>query len=135
MAGGHSSPSPVLALRHDCIEGPWPIDGPRTYVQKLRAPTLRPGELVIMDNLGSHKGKADRHTIRSAGTKLLLPPDDSPDLNPIEQVFAKLNHLLPKVAARTVEAVVAAIGPTAHRPQLAGKRNYFTTPDTDDEVA
>src|SRR6476469_1603138 len=63
-----------------------------------------------MDNLGSHKGKAVRELIRSAGAKLFFLPKYSPDLNPIEQVFAKLKHLLRKCAARTIEAVCAAIG-------------------------
>ena len=80
------------------------------YVEKVLLPTLRPGDIVIMDNLGSHKGKAVRQLIRSAGAKLFFLPKYSPDLNPIEQVFAKLKHLLRKAAARTVEAVCAAIG-------------------------
>jgi transposase len=105
----------IAALRHDRIEAPWlldPIDGEsfRTYVEKVLAPTLRPGELVIMDNPGSHKGKAVRQAIRSAGAKLFFLPKYSPDPNPIEQVFAKLKHLLRKAAVRTLKAVVAAIG-------------------------
>ena len=95
---------------------PWVLDGPidgesfRTYVEKVLVPTLQPGDIVIMDNLGSHKGKAVRQLIRSAGAKLFFLPKYSPDLNPIEQVFAKLKHLLRKAAARTIEAVCAAIG-------------------------
>jgi transposase/DNA-binding CsgD family transcriptional regulator len=106
----------VAALRHDRIAAPWLIDGPidgqgfRTYVEKALAPTLKPGDVVIMDNLGSHKGEAVRQAIRSAGAKLVFLPKYSPDLNPIEQVFAKLKHLLRKVAARTLDTVVAAIG-------------------------
>ena len=98
------------------IEAPWLLDGPinaegfEAYVEKVLVPTLRPGDLVIMDNLGSHKGKAVRRAIRSAGAKLFFLPKYSPDLNPIEQVFAKLKHLLRKAAARTIETVVAAIG-------------------------
>ena len=106
----------LAALRHDRIEAPWLLDGPinaegfEAYVEKVLVPTLRPGDLVIMDNLGSHKGKAVRRAIRSAGAKLFFLPKYSPDLNPIEQVFAKLKHLLRKAAARTIETVVAAIG-------------------------
>ena len=106
----------LAALRHDRIEAPWILDGPidgesfRTYVEAVLVPTLRPGEIVIMDNLGSHKGKAVRQAIRSAGARLIFLPKYSPDLNPIEQVFAKLKHLLRKAAARTLEAVCAAIG-------------------------
>jgi len=65
---------------------------------------------VIMDNLGSHKGKAIRRAIRSAGARLFFLPKYSPDLNPIEQVFAKLKHLLRNAASRTLESLVAAIG-------------------------
>jgi transposase len=106
----------LAALRHDRIDAPWFIEGPidgesfRTYVEKVLLPTLRPGDIVVMDNLGSHKGKIVRRLIRSAGAKLFFLPKYSPDLNPIEQVFAKLKHLLRKVAARTVDAVCAAIG-------------------------
>ena len=65
---------------------------------------------MIMDNLGSHKGKAIRRAIRSAGARLFFLPKYSPDLNPIEQVFAKLKHLLRNAASRTLESLVAAIG-------------------------
>ena len=106
----------LAALRHDRIDAPWFIEGPidgasfRVYVEKVLLPTLQPGDVVIMDNLGSHKGKAVRQLIRSVGAKLFFLPKYSPDLNPIEQVFAKLKHLLRKAAARTVETVCAAIG-------------------------
>ena len=121
----------IAALRHDRIEAPWLLDGPinaeafTTYVEKVLVPTLRPGELVIMDNLGSHKGKAVRRAIRSAGAKLFFLPKYSPDLNPIEQVFAKLKHLLRKTAARTVEAVVAAIGELLGTYTSQECANYF----------
>jgi transposase len=82
----------------------------QTYVEKVLLPTLRPGDIVVMDNLGSHRSKAVRQLIRSAGAKLFFLPKYSPDLNPIEQVFAKLKHLLRKAAARTVDAVCIAIG-------------------------
>ena len=106
----------LAALRHDRIDAPWLFDGPidaesfKTYVEKVLVPTLHPGDIVIMDNLGSHKGKAVRQLIRAAGAKLFFLPKYSPDLNPIEQVFAKLKHLLRKAAARSVEAICAAIG-------------------------
>lgn len=106
----------LAALRHDRITAPWLLEGPidgesfATYVEKVLLPTLRQGDIVIMDNLGSHRGKIIRKLIRSAGAKLFLLPKYSPDLNPIEQVFAKLKHLLRKAAARTVETVCAAIG-------------------------
>jgi transposase len=105
----------LAALRHDRIEAPWFLEGAidgesfRVYVEKVLLPTLRPGDIVVMDNLGSHRGKGVRRLIRSAGAKLFFLPKYSPDLNPIEQVFAKLKHFLRKAAARTVEAVCLAI--------------------------
>jgi transposase len=86
----------LAALRHDRITAPCVIDGPingtsfRAYVEQFLVPTLSSGDVVVMDNLGSHKGKAVRHLIRAAGAKLFFLPRYSPDLNPIEQVFAKL---------------------------------------------
>ena len=106
----------LAALRHDRIDAPWFIEGPidgvsfRTYVEKVLLPVLRPGDIVILDNLGSHRSKAVRQLIRSVGAKLFFLPKYSPDLNPIEQVFAKLKHLLHKAAAPTVDAVCTAIG-------------------------
>jgi transposase len=106
----------LAALRHDRIEAPWFLEGPidgesfRLYVEKVLLPTLRPGDIVIMDNLGSHRGKSVRQLIRSVGARLFYLPKYSPDLNPIEQVFAKLKNFLRKAAARTVEAVCLAIG-------------------------
>ncbi|WP_371825163.1 IS630 family transposase [Bradyrhizobium sp. CCBAU 53340] len=106
----------LAALRHDRIDAPWFIEGPidgvsfRTYVEKVLLPVLRPGDIVVLDNLGSHRSKAVRQLIRSVGARLFFLPKYSPDLNPIEQVFAKLKHLLRKAAARTVDAVCAAIG-------------------------
>jgi transposase len=73
-------------------------------VREALVPTLTRGDVVILDNLGSHKGKAVRAAIRAAGARLLFLPPYSPDLNPIEQVFAKLKHLLRQAAERTVEA-------------------------------
>ena len=121
----------LAALRHDRIEAPWVLDGPidgesfRTYVEKVLVPTLKPGDIVIMDNLGSHKGKAVRQLIRSADAKLFFLPKYSPDLNPIEQVFAKLKHLLRKCAARTVEALCAAIGQLLQAFTPEECANYF----------
>ena len=114
--GSHWNTTTFLAaLRHDRIGAPWLRDGPidglsfQPYVEKVLVPTLRPGD-IAMDNPGSHKGKAVRRLIRSAGAKLTFLPKYSPDLNPIGQVFAKLKHLLRKAAARTVDALCAAIG-------------------------
>ena len=106
----------VAALRADRIDAPCVLDGPingrsfLAYVQQFLVPTLSPGDIVILDNLGSHKGKAVRAAIRAAGAKLLFLPAYSPDLNPIEQLFAKLKTLLRKAAERTVEATWRRIG-------------------------
>ena len=100
----------LAALRCDRIDAPCVIDGPingtsfTAWVQQFLAPGLEPGDIVVMDNLGSHKGPAIRRAIRAAGAKLFYLPPYSPDLNPIEQVFAKLKHLMRKAAERTVEA-------------------------------
>lgn len=105
----------VAALRHDRVEAPWLLDGPingesfRLYVEKELLPTLRPGDIVILDNLGSHKSVAVRELIRSAGARLLFLPKYSPDLNPIEQLFAKTKHGLRKAAQRSFNAVSDAI--------------------------
>jgi transposase len=106
----------LAALRRDRIDAPFVLDGPingesfLTYVEKLLVPTLAQGDIVIMDNLGSHKGRAVRRAIRAAGAKLFFLPPYSPDLNPIEQVFAKLKTLLRKAAERTLEATWRRIG-------------------------
>jgi len=121
----------IAALRCDRIEAPWILDGPidaeafKAYVEKVLTPTLRPGDLVIMDNLGSHKGKAVRQAIRAAGAKLIFLPKYSPDLNPIEQVFAKLKHLLRKAAARTIETLTAAVGELLGAFTVEECANYF----------
>ena len=90
-------------------------------------PTLKSGDLVIMDNLGSHKGKAIRRAIRSAGARLFFLPKYSPDLNPIEQVFAKLKHLLRNAATRTLESLVAAIAELLGTFSPQECANYFAS--------
>lgn len=121
----------LAALRRDRIEAPWLIDGPINgkrfllYVEAVLVPTLRTGDIVIMDNLGSHKSKAVRQAIRKAGAHLIFPPKYSPDLNPIEQVFAKLKHLPRKAGARTVETVRAAIGQLLGSFTASECANYF----------
>lgn len=106
----------LAALRCDRIDAPCVIDGPingasfLAYVEQMLLPALRPGDIVIIDNLGSHKGKAVRRLIRSIGAKLFFLPPYSPDLNPIEQVFAKLKTLLRKADQRTLEATWRQIG-------------------------
>jgi putative transposase len=92
----------LAALRKDCITAPCVFDGPingvdfMRYIEQFLLPTLRPGDIVIMDNLGSHKGDTFRTAIRAASARLFFLPPCSSDLNPIEQVFAKLKHLFRK---------------------------------------
>jgi transposase len=121
----------LAALRHDQITAPWLIDGPingesfRVYVENVLVPTLRPGDIIIMDNLGSHRGHAVRRAIRAAGARLLFLPKYSPDLNPIEQFFAKLKHWLRKAAQRSSEAVCDAIGHILKTVSATECSNYF----------
>ena len=119
------------ALRLDRVEAPWLIDGPINgerfllYVEKVLVPTLRPSDIVIMDNLGSHKSKAVRAAIRATGASLFFLPKNSPNLNPIEQFFAKLKHWLLKAAGRTVDAVCEAIGPILNSVTSDERANCF----------
>ena len=106
----------LAALRTGGIKAPCVFDGPingclfQAWVEQCLVPTLRPGDIVVLDNLGSHKGQATRRAIRHAGAHLLFLPLYSPDLNPIEMVFAKLKTLLRKADARSVAAVWHRIG-------------------------
>jgi transposase len=121
----------MAALRHDRITAPWFIEGPINgeafllYIEKVLVPTLRHGDIVIMDNLGSHKASAVRRAIRAAGARLFYLPKYSPDLNPIEQFFSKLKHWLRKAAQRTTEAVYDAIGPILQTVSSTECANYF----------
>jgi transposase len=106
----------LAALRCDRIDAPCVLDQPingvsfAAWVEQALLPTLAPGDIVIMDNLSSHKRPAIRQAIRGVGARLLFLPPYSPDLNPIEQMFAKLKHLLRKAAERTAEATWKRIG-------------------------
>jgi transposase len=105
----------VAALRLTGLTAPLVVDGPingdtfLAYVQQVLAPTLRPGDTVIMDNLSSHKKAGVREAIEAAGAQLVYLPPYSPDLNPIELAFAKLKTLLRQAAARTVEELEQVI--------------------------
>jgi len=121
----------LAALRHDRVEAPWLLDGPinaerfLVYVEQVLVPSLEPGDIVIMDNLGSHKGKAVRRAIRAAGARLLFLPKYSPDLNPIEQLFAKLKHHLRASQKRTQDGVCDAIGHILASVTPQECKNYF----------
>jgi len=105
----------IAALRIDRVDAPWVLNGPingdafRTYVEKELLKTIQPGDVVVLDNLGSHKNKAVRHMVRAKGAKLFFLPPYSPDLNPIEQLFSKIKHAMRKAMGRTVEAVQEAL--------------------------
>ena len=129
---GHWQTSTFLAaLRCDQLTAPCVIDGPingltfQAYVEQILVPTLGPGDVVIMDNLGSHKGHAVRQAIENAGATLLYLPPYSPDLNPIEQVFAKLKAILRKTAARSLEALWTAVGALLDRFSPSECARYF----------
>ena len=121
----------LAALRHDKITAPCIFDGPidgesfRAWVEQFLVPTLSPGEVVIMDNLGSHKSRAVRDAIKSVGAHRLFLPGYSPDLNPIEQVFAKLKSLLRKARARNADDVSDAIGDCLKEFSAEECMNYF----------
>lgn len=121
----------IAALRHDRVEAPWVLDGPingesfRAYVEAELVPTLKPSDIVVMDNLGSHKSKAVRQAIRDAGARLLLLPKYSPDLNPIEQFFAKLKHHLRKAQPRSLDAVCETTATAIDTVTPSECSNYF----------
>ena len=121
----------VGALRLGGMTAPMVLDGPMTgawflsYVEQVLAPTLAPGDMVILDNLPAHKGLAVKEAIEATGARLLFLPPYSPDFNPIENAFAKLKALLRKAAARTVEELWAVIGRTLDAFTPAECANYF----------
>jgi transposase len=125
----------VAALRLTGMTAPLVFDGPingqvfEAYVEQFLVPTLSPGDIVVMDNLSSHKRPRVRELIEAAGAELRFPPPYSPDFNPIENAFAKFKSFLRKTAARTVEALWEAIGdaagmfpPTERAKLLRGRR-------------
>jgi transposase len=106
----------VAGLRNTGMVAPMVLDGPingslfQDYVEQVLVPELRPGDIVVMDNLGSHKGAGVRAAIEAAGASLLYLPPYSPDFNPIEQAFAKLKAMLRKAAERTLDDLWRSIG-------------------------
>jgi transposase len=121
----------IAGLRHDRITAPLVLDGPMdgaaflAYVQSFLCPTLRPGDIVIADNLGSHKVAGVQQAIAAAGATILYLPPYSPDLNPIEQLFAKLKALLRKAAKRSVDALWNHIGVLLDTVPAHECSNYF----------
>src|SRR5262245_12687351 len=106
----------IAGLRHEGIIAPFVIDGPidgasfLDYVVKVLVPELKPDDIVVLDNLSSHKSEAVKAAIEAAGATLMFLPPYSPDLNPIELMFSKLKNLLRKAAERTIEALWNRIG-------------------------
>lgn len=121
----------VAGLRTDGLSAPMVLDGPMNgpwflaYVEQVLVPTLAPGDIVVMDNLSSHKNEGVRAAIEAAGAQLRFLPPYSPDLNPIEMAFAKLKALLRKAAERTVEALWDRIGALLDAFPAAECANFF----------
>ena len=121
----------VAGLRLDGIAAPFVLDGAinretfQAYVDQVLVPDLRPGDIVVMDNLSSHKGSAVRGAIEAAGARLLYLPPYSPDFNPIEMAFSKLKALLRKAAERTVEGLWSAIGRLIDTLRPSECANFF----------
>ena len=119
------------ALRWDQLTAPCVFDGPingqcfHAYVEQQLLPVLRPGDIVVMDNLGSHKGAGIRAAIEAVGASLLYLPPYSPDFNPIENAFAKLKAMLRKAAERTVDGLWNAIGRIIDTVTSEECTNYF----------
>ena len=122
----------IGGLRLTGLGAPMVLDGPmtgawfRAYVEQVLAPTLAPGDVVILDNLPSHKGPAVRRAVEAAGASLLFLPPYSPDFNPIENAFAKLKALLRKAATRTITDLWRVIGESLDAFSQAECANYFT---------
>ncbi len=121
------------ALRLEGLTAPMVLDGPmnaaafQAYIEQVLVPTLKPGDIVVMDNLPAHKPAGVRRSIKAAGADLLYLPPYSPDFNPIEMAFAKLKASLKKAAARTVAELWDAIAEALDRFTPAECRNYFNT--------
>ena len=123
----------VAGLRHQQLTAPMVADGPMdgelflAYVRQFLCPTLRPGDIVILDNLSTHKVAGVRGAIAAAGATMLYLPPYSPDLNPIEKLFAKLKALLRKAAKRSVEALWDQIGELLNTLSSTECANYFAS--------
>jgi transposase len=121
----------IAGLRQSGVVAPLVLDGPMTgtafcaYVEQFLAPALAPGDVVVLDNLKAHKVDGARQAIAAAGAALLYLPPYSPDLNPIEQLFAKLKALLRKAAARTRDELWATIGRLLNACPAAECTNYL----------
>ena len=119
------------ALRLDGLTAPYVFDGPvngtsfLAYVERQLVPTLKPGDIVVMDNLGSHKAKAIRSAINAAGARLWFLPPYSPDLNPIEQTFSKIKHWMRIASKRTADETWRHLGKLLDTITSDECANYF----------
>ena len=107
------------------IEGPSDTDSFGIYMREILAPTLEPGQIVLMDNLSVHKSKWVRELIERRGCQLWLLPAYSPDLNPIEEAFSKVKNLIRKAKARTLEALFAVTGRALETVSEEDARGFF----------
>jgi len=121
----------IAGLRVGAVTAPCVIDGPmdgdtfRAYVEQILAPTLRPGDIVSMDNLSAHKVEGVREAIEARGAELRYLPPYSPDLNPIEQAFAKIKHWMRTAQKRTVEDLWRHVGTLIESINPRECSNYF----------
>ena len=115
------------------LEGPMDGDGFLAYVEQVLVPTLKPGDIVIADNLPAHKVAGVQKAIENCGASLYYLPPYSPDFNPIEKAFAKLKAYLRKIAARTVDALWDAVADAIQTFTSAHCRNYFVSCGYDPE--
>lgn len=121
----------LAALRYNRIEAPWVVNGPinakafYTYVETQLIKTLVPGDIVVIDNLGSHKGDAVRRAVRATGARIFFLPPYSPDLNPIEKTFSKIKHAMRKAMGRTIQEVHDALAVVLDTITPAECSNYF----------
>lgn len=121
----------IAALRHDALEAPWLLNAPMNgesfleYIRQILCPTLQSGDVVVIDNLSSHKVAGVREAIEACGATLLFLPPYSPDFNPIENFFAKFKALLRKAAKRNFEDLIESIASILHGVTAQECLNYF----------
>jgi len=131
-AGHWKTTTMLAAIGLDGVDAPWTLDGPidadafEVYVEHVLVPTLRGGEIVVLDNLSSHKRPRVAELIHEAGAEVWYLPPYSPDLNPIEQMWSKIKQILRSVAARTFDNLIAAIGDALKQVTRSDLLGWFT---------
>jgi transposase len=129
--GSWKSQTFIAGLRSHGMVAPWIVNAPmnsrifETWVETQLAPTLSPGDVVILDNVGFHKSERAEELVKARGAWLLFLPPYSPDLNPIEMAFSKLKTLLRKRAARSFDTIAQALGDICNLFSVTECRNYF----------